>query len=221
MSTISGNIRQLAFGACAAILAIALPHAAIAQTPPIQACVNRNGKIGKIAQTCGSKQTSLTWNTPGPAGPPGPAGAPGTPGTPGDKLALLTGSGFAGIDTVTTGTTAYFGPGNGESWQDADGPFSLPRESVPLPAGTLSNLNVALDAAPGMDETATFTVCINDSCTGSVTCAISDTETSCNSGTSTDSINQGDRVAIQESGSSNTAMQPHVSWSMNLQLTTP
>jgi hypothetical protein len=220
MSATSRKIRGLAFGICATIALLALPHAAGAQAQPIQACVNRKNKIQKIlqpGQTCSSKQTSLSWNTQGPAGPQGPAGTPGTAGTPGDNLALLTGTGFAGIDDANAGSTVYFGPGNGESWSDAN--FSLPSESVPLPAGTLSNLQVALDAPPGTGEIDTFTVCKNESCTTAVTCQISDTARTCNSGTATVVISAGDRVALRESGSDANANLAHVSWSINLEVT--
>jgi len=122
----------------------------------------------------------------GPAGPSGPAGATGatgatgTAGTSGDNLVTLTGSNFAGTDFpgVQPTTFTYYGPGNAISHINPD---SLASESVPLPAGTLSNLTVSVDAAPGATNTDTFVVCINQACTGNVTCTISGTATNCTS----------------------------------------
>jgi hypothetical protein len=85
-----------------------------------------------------------------------------------------------------------------------------------LPAGTLSKLTVLVDAAPGTGNTDTFQVCINSICNGNVTCQIQNLAQTCTS-TLTDTINDGDRVAIAAVGSS-AATSADVTWSMNLQL---
>ena len=269
MSPIVRHSWPMLLGMCAAAAVFVMPGAASAQSQPIQACVNRQGKIVRIGPTCSKKQTNLSWNiagpqgpigtvgpqgaqgpagspgaagptgamglvgptgpqgTQGPQGPPGPAGvagaagAPGTAGTSGDNLVTLTGSSFAGIyyPGVGGGTTAfYYGPGNQVS---STGGTSLPSESVPLPAGTLSNLVVQVDASPASasfpNETYTFETCINGTCGSSLTCAIaSQTVMTCTSSTTT-TINDGDVVAIEAVGTANSA-GADVTWSMNLQL---
>jgi Collagen triple helix repeat (20 copies) len=157
----------------------------------------------------------------GPQGPQGPVGLPGTPGNPGeaglsgDNLTTLTGSSFAGEQTagVVPGIFYYYGPGNGASHDPVEG---LVSESVPLPAGTLSNLTVLVDRAPGTGNTDTFQVCINSVCNGNVTCQIQNLAQTCTS-TLTDTIHDSDRVAIAAVGST-LAAPANVTWSMNLQL---
>jgi len=266
MSPIVRHSWPMLLGMCAVAAVFVMPGAASAQSQPIQACVNRQGKIVRIGPTCSKKQTTLSWNiagpqgpigtvgpqgaqgpagspgaagptgamglvgptgpqgTQGPQGPPGPAGvagaagAPGTAGTSGDNLVTLTGSSFAGIyyPGVGGGTTAfYYGPGNQVS---STGGTSLPSESVPLPAGTLSNLVVQVDANPGSSQTYTFVTCINGTCTGNVTCTIPDPQMTCTStALATDSISEGDVVAIEAVGTASSA-KADVTWSMNLQL---
>jgi hypothetical protein len=269
MSPIVRHSWPMLLGMCAAAAVFVMPGAASAQSQPIQACVNRQGKIVRIGATCGKKQTTLSWNIAGPQGPIGPVGpqgaqgptgspgatgptgatgpvgsvgptgpqgptgptgtigptgvtgAPGIAGTSGDNLVTLTGSNFAGINFpgVGGGTTAfYYGPGNQVS---SAGGTSLPSESVPLPAGTLSNLVVQVDASPASvsfpNETYTFETCINGTCGSSLTCAIaSQTAMTCTSSTTT-SINDGDVVAIEAVGTANSA-GADVTWSMNLKL---
>ena len=269
MSPIVRHSWPMLLGMCAAAAVFVMPGAASAQSQPIQACVNRQGKIVRIGPTCSKKQTNLSWNIAGPqgpigtvgpqgaqgpagspgaagptgpagpdgaagsqgpqgpTGPPGPAGAAGaagaagSSGTSGDNFVTLTGSNFAGIDFpgVGGGTTAfYYGPGNQVS---SAGGTSLPSESVPLPAGTLSNLVIQVDASPASvsfpTEDYTFETCINGTCGSSLTCTIAgQTLLTCTS-TGTAAINDGDVVAIEAIGTTN-SQQADVTWSMNLQL---
>jgi len=282
MSAIVRHSWPILLGICAAAAVFAMPSAASAQSQPIQACVNRQGKIVKIGTTCSKKQTTLSWNIAGPqgpigpvgpagaqgpagpAGPTGPAGAAGSvgsvgqaglqgpagpqgsvgpaggtgiqgpAGTSGDNLVTLTGSNFAGVDFPGVGeefdfvsnssipgtgaTPYYYGPGNQVS---SAGGTSLASESVPLPAGTLSNLVVQVDANPGSSQIYTFVTCINGTCNGNVTCTIPDPQMTCTStALATDTIHDGDVVAIEALGTANSA-SADVSWSMNLQLGTP
>lgn len=306
MSAIVRHSWPMLLGLCATAAVLITPVAAGAQSQPIQACANKQGKIVSIGVTCTKKQTSLSWNTAGPQGPAGPVGPqgaqgppgsagptgpqgsagpagpqgaagsqgptgptgstgpvgsigpagapgpqgpagavgatggsgnPGTAGSSGDNLVTLTGSNFAGTDFPGVGeefdfdsnssipgtgnTPFYYGPGNQVS--SASG-TSLASESVPLPAGTLSNLVVQVDEAPGTDQSYTFETCINAAtsgvCNGNIVCTISGTAQSCTSATATDVISDGDVVAIEAIGTANSA-SADVSWSMNLQLQTP
>ncbi len=176
----------------------------------------------------------------GPNGAVGAAGPAGAAGTPGDNLVTLTGSNFAGVDFPGIGesvsgnppvsnpgtgaTPYYYGPGNQVSFDQTIGGTSLASESVPLPAGTLSNLVVQVDASPASvasaSETYTFETCINGTCGGAPSCTITGTTAmTCNSSNTT-TINDGDVVAIEAVGTANSASSD-VSWSMNLQLATP
>lgn len=178
----------------------------------------QKGSTGLVGATGPTGITGATGPI-GPAGPSGAAGSPGTAGTNGDNLVTLTDTNFAGTDFPGVGggaTPSYYGPGNMVS-DAAD--TSLPSESVPLPAGTLSNLTVQVDAAPNPSESYTFETCINGSCTGHVTCTILDPNLTCTS-TQTDTINDGDQVAVEAVGTTNSA-KADVTWSMNLQLATP
>lgn len=294
MSAIVRHSWPILLGLCATVTVFVTPVAASAQSQPIQACANKQGKILKIDPTCAKNQTSMTWNiagsqgsigpvgaqgaqgpkgsqgltgpqgAAGPAGaqgaagtqgatgptgstgpvgsigpagaqgPQGPAGAAGatgaagnqgTAGSSGDNLVTLTGSNFAGTDFPGVGggiTAFYYGPGNQVS--DVGG-TSLASESVPLPAGTLSNLVVQVDAAPGLvsesdTDAYTFETCINGTCGGTLTCTITGlTAMTCTS-TGTATISDGDVVAIEAVGTTN-SQQADVTWSMNLQLPTP
>ncbi len=294
MSAIVRHSWPMLLGLCATAAVLVIPVAAGAQSQPIQACANKQGKIVSIGVACTKKQTSLSWNiagsqgpsgpigpqgaqgpqgSPGPTGPvgsagpagaqgaagpqgptgptgstgpagsigpagaqgpQGPAGAagatgamgsPGAAGTSGDNLVTLVGSNFAGTDFPGVGggaTAFYYGPGNQVSYASGT---SLASESVPLPAGTLSNLVVQVDAAPGSvsesdSDAYTFETCINSTCGDTLTCTITGQTAMTCSSTTTTSINDGDVVAIEAFGTTNST-GADVTWSMNLQLTTP
>jgi hypothetical protein len=87
---------------------------------------------------------------------------------------------------LTAGNSFNLSPGNG-----AGSPVG-----IPLPAGVLSDLRVALSVAPGSGESVTFTLFINNGA-ATITCTISDTNDSCSDLVNTETLLGGERILLQ------------------------
>jgi hypothetical protein len=117
----------------------------------------------------------------------------------------------------------YLGPGNGASIAALNSQASV---AVPVPAGTLSNLNVSVDKAPnpttGSTVGYTITVCDNSVCTGP-SCQILGPNTSCTA-TGTQTYNDGDTMSLQVQAStsdSEVLNSSNATWSANYTIANP
>jgi Collagen triple helix repeat (20 copies) len=174
----------------------------------------------------------------GPTGATGPVGPSGTPGTNGTQSFLLVGgdlglrvqfhnffsfgnkfllggSGSGGAPIPGT-PVIFYGPGNG-----ADN--MIQSETVPIDAGTASQLYVETGFAPGAGNQYTFSLCINHDCSTEVACSINlPTATECSDTDPTHTVvyNAGDDIALRGAASSG-ANVTSVKWSVVITQTTP
>lgn len=158
----------------------------------------------------------------GPQGATGPTGIQGIPGAAGDETSVISGGtlgetiGLAnGIKFSPVGVD-FLGPGNGAS---STSPNSV---AVPVPAGTLSNLTVVLDTAPGPVSSGrgyVITVCQNSVCTGP-TCTISGISTTCTA-PGTQAYNDADTIVLYVHSVTGLEAPSNATWSANYTITNP
>jgi Collagen triple helix repeat (20 copies) len=159
------------------------------------------GPTGPTGATGATGQQGLqgTDGATGPQGPTGPTGAtgqqgaPGTNGTNGTNTSVVGGGGDQ--SGVTNGMgTVFFGPFADD---DASTNEGVVGQVFPV-AGSLSNVNVRLTAAPSIGDSYTFTVRAGGSDNGGAqTCTVSGTGTNCSDGTGSVPVAAGDLVSIQ------------------------
>jgi len=167
-------------------------------------------------------------------GPTGPTGAVGPTGPNAFNTSILTGGNLgenvgaaAGNQLGAAAQTWFLGPANGMDMQQLSEDIPLPGSWCPAPptsgatSATLSQLRVHVTAPPGDgDEFLIFSVCVNDVCTGPLTCTIGTTPDSaggsaCSDVVDTLSVSNSDQVSIQavELGTQEFTTA-NVSWSM-------
>jgi Collagen triple helix repeat (20 copies) len=134
----------------------------------------------------------------------GPQGAAGLNGSNGTNVQLLTG-GTLGSDLGTTlgiqpgnNVAVYMGPGNGAA-------TTFAAAAVPVSAGTLGHLLVQTDHNPA-GGTYTFTLCVNSNCDQTLTCTITDPNTTCSDTSDTVPVNDGDLVTVHAAPANTTAV---------------
>lgn len=162
----------------------------------------------------------------GPQGATGPAGPQGIAGTPGDNISTLSGGNLGQtigsarliqFTSIRDVTPLYLGPGDGASFSSQNS------VSVPVPAGTLTNLNVTLDHAPGTLAFPTreydVTVCDNSVCGGPV-CAIVGISTGCVA-TGTQTYNDGDAISLKVTSVTGLEATANATWSANYLVANP
>ncbi|HUY37699.1 MAG TPA: hypothetical protein VMV13_02660 [Candidatus Binataceae bacterium] len=162
----------------------------------------------------------------GAQGATGPVGPQGIQGVAGDNTSILSGGNLGQTIGAARAiqfsanrdvTPLYLGPGDGASNS------SQSSVSVPVPAGTLSNLNVALDHAPGSSANPTYgytiTVCDNAACSGP-TCQILGVSTACIA-TGTQTYATGDAMTLEVTSVTGLETTANATWSANYLITAP
>lgn len=162
----------------------------------------------------------------GPQGATGPAGIAGIQGVAGDNTSILAGGNLGETIGAARGiqftairdvVPLYLGPGDGASF------LSQNSVSVPVQAGTLSNLDVTLDTAPGSLANPTFgyviTVCDNSVC-GGPTCEIAGISTTCVA-TGTQAYATGDSMTLKVTSVTGLETTANATWSANYLITAP
>ncbi|MGB6554984.1 MAG: hypothetical protein WBE78_15955 [Candidatus Binataceae bacterium] len=163
---------------------------------------------------------------PGPQGATGPAGIAGIQGVAGDNTSILAGGNLGQTIGAARAiqfsanrnvTPLFLGPGDGASFTSQNS------VSVPVQAGTLSNLNVTLDHAPGSLANPTFgyvvTVCDNSVC-GGPTCEIAGISTACIA-PGTQGYTTGDSMTLKVTSVTGSETTANATWSANYLITAP
>ena len=171
-------------------------------------CIASSGALGPCPASYGATGPTGATGATGPAGPQGligptgaqgPAGPQGSAGPAGPQGATgATGAGQAvffghsGLDLSTIFVQQYIGIGHSG--------LSEPKAAVPLPiGGTIGGLRVFQSGTSGSSnsQSYTYTLIVNGSPIGAVSCAISgNSQTACSS-SGTTSVSAGDRVSLR------------------------
>lgn len=148
----------------------------------------------------------------GATGPIGPVGPDGVETTllVGGNLGEEVGSGAGGTQ-LDPATTIYLGPNDG-----ADP--AIANVALRLPAGTVKNLIVQVDFAPGIAlQTDVFNVCISSNCDTGVTCTVIGIgQTQCADTIDTATLTAGQTLSLQATASA-TSHFTNVTWSLEYQ----
>lgn len=143
-----------------------------------------------LAGPTGPKGTTGATGTTGSTGPTGPTGATGPTGPSGSALSVI-GGGSGGVSIV----------GSGGAWLVPlfDGTadrFTANTDQAMPTAGTLSNLNVRLTAAPGTSSDGWIAVVLKNDAVTSLECVISGSSTSCSDNGHTVVFSAGDKIVL-------------------------
>jgi hypothetical protein len=164
----------------------------------------------QAGQTCkGGKnpETLLEWNASGPSGPSGPSGASGAsgPSGPGGPGTVIAGS--SGGETILA--SDYIGVGARSTSEQKV------TEIVPV-SGTLKNLYVHVETAPGNDTTLRFYLLTNGSLNG-IQCDIADSAQTCSDTTNTLPISAGTTLdLIPDTSIEGSPTLSAVTWSVEI-----
>jgi hypothetical protein len=154
----------------------------------------------------------------GPQGIVGATGPTGPVGPNGVETTLLVGGNFgqevgsnAGGTQLDPASTIYLGPNDG-----ADP--AIANVAARLPAGTVKNLIVQVDFAPGVAlQTDVFDVCISANCDTGITCTIAGVgQTQCTDTTDIATMTTGQTLSLQATASA-TSHFTNVTWSLEYQ----
>ena len=131
----------------------------------------------------------------GATGPTGPTGGTGPAGPQGSTYYLFTG----GMTSLNTFPSPVYGAPVGINAADSD---ENKRKTIisPVRSCIARNLHVTLTAAPGIGNNRTFIISVNgteDSSGDSVSCTISDSNTSCSDTTGRRTVDVNDTVSIK------------------------
>ncbi|MFZ1887605.1 MAG: hypothetical protein WAU33_06210 [Candidatus Binataceae bacterium] len=187
--------------------------------------IGPTGPVGIVGPT-GPVGAQGPVGADGAQGATGPTGIQGIQGIAGDNTSILTGGNLGqtigaarAIQFVADRDTTplFLGPGDGASNSSQNS------VSVPVPAGTLSNLNVVLDHAPGSLANPTYgytvTVCDNSVCDGPI-CEIVGTSTACIA-TGTQAYATGDSITLKVTSVTGLETTANATWSANYLITAP
>lgn len=171
-------------------------------------CIASSGALGPCPASYGATGPTGATGATGPAGPQGPTGPTGAQGPAGPQGSAgpagpqgatgATGAGQAvffghsGLDLSTIVLQQYIGIGHVD--------FIEAKAAVPLPiGGTIGGLRVFQSGTSGSSnsQSYTYTLIVNGSPMGAVSCAISgNSQTACSS-SGTTSVSAGDRVSLR------------------------
>jgi len=153
----------------------------------------------------------------GPIGPSGPTGATGPTGASGPTGATSpTGAtGPTGTGGVLTGSCAATNAGATRYCSMGFLPVTAIESNVQIPmqAGTISNLRVIIDTAPGFSSAWTITVRKGAADTA-VTCDVGPSHTTCDDTTHSVSFAGGDLISIAITPVGSAPMEPFISYSV-------
>ncbi|HOZ94603.1 MAG TPA: hypothetical protein PK242_11070, partial [Ottowia sp.] len=142
----------------------------------------------------------------GPVGAQGPAGPTGPTGATGAGQAVFFGHSAWDIPTVLT---RYIGVGTIDD--------SEAKVAVPLPiGGTIGGLRVFQSGTAGSGNSWTYTLFVNGSAVGAVSCSISGNAATTCSSAGTVAVSAGDRVALRVAPSSLPSTGRAAGWSFTI-----